>query len=199
MPTLILASASPYRRQLLERLGIAFEIRAADVDESAIPGEAAETLAARLASKKADSIWDNKEVSEQIIIGSDQVAALNGCLLRKPGNHAAALQQLLDCQGQAVTFSTATSVVDCRSGRRWQGIDRTQVEFLQLPTARLSEYLDREQPYDCAGGFKAEGLGISLFSSIQSADPTSLLGLPLIWLTQVLRELGLDPLDSSRR
>ena len=199
MPRLILASASPYRRRLLERLGIPFDVRPADADESAVPGEDAPTLAARLASAKAQSIRTLNDDADQIIIGADQVAALDGELLRKPGDHDTALRQLSACQGETVVFSTATTVIDCNSGRQWYGLDSTAVVFLKLSQAHLSRYLELEQPYDCAGGFKAEGLGISLFRSIRSEDPTALLGLPLIWLTQVLRDLELDPLDSSRR
>ncbi len=199
MPRLILASASPYRRRLLERLGIPFDVRPADADESAVPGEDAPTLAARLATAKAQSIRTLNDDADEIIIGADQVAALDGELLRKPGDHDTALRQLSACQGETVVFSTATTVIDCNSGRQWYGLDSTAVVFLKLSQAHLSRYLELEQPYDCAGGFKAEGLGISLFRSIRSEDPTALLGLPLIWLTQVLRDLELDPLDSSRR
>ncbi len=199
MPRLILASASPYRRRLLERLGIPFDVRPADADESAVPGEDAPTLAARLATAKAQSIRTLNDDADEIIIGADQVAALDGELLRKPGDHDTALRQLSACQGETVMFSTATTVIDCNSGRQWYGLDSTAVVFLKLSQAHLSRYLELEQPYDCAGGFKAEGLGISLFRSIRSEDPTALLGLPLIWLTQVLRDLELDPLDSSRR
>ena len=199
MPPLILASASPYRRHLLGRLGLPFEVRPADADESARPGEDAAELAARLATAKAQSAGLSDDVAAEIIIGADQVAALNGRLLRKPGDHDTALHQLGECQGKTVIFSTATTVIDHRSDRQWHGLDTTAVEFLDLPRAQLSRYLELEQPYDCAGGFKAEGLGISLFRAIRSEDPTALLGLPLIWLAQVLRDLDLDPLDSSRR
>ncbi len=199
MPRLILASASPHRRRLLERLGIPFDVRPADADESAEPGEDAPTLAARLATAKAQCIRALHDDPDEIIIGADQVAALDGELLRKPGDHDTALSQLSACQGETVVFSTATTVIDCNSGRQWYGLDSTAVVFLKLSQAHLSRYLELEQPYDCAGGFKAEGLGISLFRRIRSEDPTALLGLPLIWLTQVLRDLELDPLDSSRR
>lgn len=199
MPRLILASASPYRRGLLERLGVPFEVRPATADESALPGEDAPTLAARLATAKARSVEVLDHAADAIILGADQVAALNGELLRKPGDHRTALRQLSACQGETVVFSTATTVIDCSSGRQWYGLDSTAVVFLKLSHAHLNRYLELERPYDCAGGFKAEGLGISLFRTIRSEDPTALLGLPLIWLTQILRDLDLDPLDSSRR
>jgi septum formation protein len=199
MTRLILASASPYRRHLLERLRIPFEVRPGDADESARPGERAAELAKRLAMIKAESAVDTSTSAAEIIIGADQVAALDGRLLRKPGNHETALQQLSDCQNKTVVFSTAVTIIDSSSGRQRHGFDSTEVDFLNLPTSQLNRYLELEQPYDCAGGFKAEGLGISLFRSIRSNDPTALLGLPLIWLTQVLRDFDLDPLDSNRR
>ena len=199
MPQLILASTSPHRRRLLERLGVPFDVRPANADESAAPGEDAPTLAVRLATAKAQSARAPDHAADEIIIGADQAAALNGELLRKPGDHDTALRQLSMCQGETVVFSTATTVIDCNSGRQWYGLDSTSVVFLKLSQAHLSRYLELEQPYDCAGGFKAEGLGISLFRTIRSEDPTALLGLPLIWLTQTLRDLELDPLDSSRR
>lgn len=199
MPRLILASASPHRRRLLERLGVPFEVHLTNTDESALPGEDAPTLAARLATAKAQNVRASNRATDKIILGADQVAALNGGLLRKPGDHRTALRQLSACQGETVVFSTATTVIDCDSGKQWCGLDSTEVEFLKLPQAHLKRYLEIEQPYDCAGGFKAEGLGISLFRTIRSEDPTALLGLPLIWLTQILRDLELDPLDSSRR
>ncbi len=199
MPRLILASASPHRRALLARLGVPFEVRPAATDESAVAGEDAPTLAARLATAKAQSVRVSSHAADEVILGADQVAALNGELLRKPGDHRTALRQLSACQGETVVFSTATTVIDCHSGSQWHGLDRTEVTFLKLSQAHLSRYLELEQPYDCAGGFKAEGLGIALFRTIRSTDPTALLGLPLIWLTQILRDLELDPLDSSRR
>ena len=198
MPRLILASTSPYRRQLLERLGLPFDVRATGTDESARPDEDAAKLAMKLATAKAYSVTDSNDSATKIIIGADQVAALNGNLLRKPGDHETALQQLGDCQGKTVVFSTAITVLETSSGRAIHGLDRTDVDFLTLPRDQLSRYLELEQPYDCAGGFKAEGLGISLFRSIRSEDPTALLGLPLIWLAQALRDLDLDPLGSSR-
>ena len=199
MARLILASTSPYRRQLLERLGLPFEVRPNNADESSLAGEAAPALAARLAATKAQLARISGRSTDEIIVGADQVAALNGELLRKPGDHDTALRQLSDCQGETVVFSTATTVIDCNSGESQHGLDSTEVDFLKLPQADLSRYLEMEQPYDCAGGFKAEGLGISLFRAIRSEDPTALLGLPLIWLAQTLRDLDLDPLDSSRR
>lgn len=197
MSRLILASTSPYRRQLLARLGLELETCDPQVEEAVLAGEKAADMASRLANAKADSAAQRLGPTEVIVIGADQVASLNGQLLRKPGDRDTALKQLVACQGATVVFHTATTVIDCPSGRRWEGIDHTQVHFSQLDEARLQRYIELEEPYDCAGGFKAEGLGIVLFEAIESDDPTALLGLPLIWVTKVLRELGLDPLDGS--
>ena len=191
MPQLILASTSPYRQALLRRLGLEFEARPSHVDESAQPGESAPSLARRLARSKAESIV----APDGLVVAADQVAALDNVLLRKPGNHATALEQLTRCQGKTVLFHTATIVIDRRSGQEWEGLDETRVRFSTRAEAQLDHYLKLEQPYDCAGGFKAEGLGIALFEAIECTDPTGLLGLPLIWLVDVLRTLGLDPLD----
>ncbi len=179
----------------MERLGLPFEVRSVAVDEAALPEESAAGLAARLAIAKAESARLPTGTPDEVIVGADQVATRDGELLRKPGGYDIALDQLSKCQGKTVTFFTATTVIDCDSGRQWHGLEDTEVEFLALSQQQLGRYLELEQPYDCAGGFKAEGLGISLFRAIRSSDPTALLGLPMIWLTQTLRDLGLDPLD----
>ena len=195
MPQLILASTSRYRLQLLERLGLPIDTRDPGVDETALPGEEGSKLAARLADAKADSVVERTPATEAVIIGADQVAALEGRLLRKPGDPTTALRQLMECQGKVVSFHTACTVIDRQSGRRLQGMDHTRVSFLTLDERRLERYIELERPLDCAGGFKAEGLGIVLFDSIESRDPTALLGLPLIWLCGVLRDFGVEPLD----
>ena len=192
--TLFLASTSRYRRELLGRLHVPFEARAPQTDESALPGELPERMAARLAEAKARSIADR----DSIVIGSDQVASLGGRLLRKPGRHDVALAQLEDCQGKTVIFHTAVFVLDTRSGRAWSHIDRTDVRFASRPRQELDRYLTIEQPYDCAGSFKCEGLGVALFESINARDPTALIGLPLIWLAAALKDAGLDPLAPAR-
>jgi septum formation protein len=197
MPRLILASTSPYRRQLLERLGLPMEAHDPQVDETAKPREEGFELAPRLAAAKADSVAERTEAPEGVIIGADQVAALEGELLRKPGDRLTALRQLMACQGKVVSFHTACTVIDRRSGDRRHGMDHTRVRFLALDEQRLERYIQLEQPLDCAGGFKAEGLGIALFDSIESEDPTALLGLPLIWLCHALRDFGVDPLDPA--
>ncbi|MEO8464431.1 MAG: Maf family nucleotide pyrophosphatase [Gammaproteobacteria bacterium] len=190
---LILASTSRYRRELLFRLGLPFEARSPDTPELAIEGEAPAAMAARLALAKARSI----DTPDAVVIGSDQVASLGGQLLRKPGHQAAAVRQLEACQGKTVTFDTAVAVIDTRTGATREHVDRTEVRFSKLETAALERYVQREQPLDCAGSFKAEGLGVALFERIDSSDPTALIGLPLIWLARALRELGVDPLGPS--
>lgn len=190
---LVLASTSPYRRKLLARLGLDFDVCAPGIDETERPGESAEGLAARLAAEKAESI----AAPDAVVIGSDQVASLDGRILRKPKSHTAALAQLLDCQGCDVVFATAAVIIDHAGGRRWQTVDRTTVSFARRDREALDRYLRRTEPYDCAGGFKAEGLGIALFTKIESADPTALIGLPLIWVAAALTQAGLDPLSAS--
>ena len=190
---LILASTSRYRRELLSRLGLPFEAKAPNAPELTIDGEAPAKMAARLALAKARSI-DNPGA---LVIGSDQVASLDGRLLRKPGSHAVALEQLTACQGRTVVFDTAVAILDTRSGTVLEHVDRTEVRFASLPVAALDRYVRREQPLDCAGSFKAEGLGVALFERIDSRDPTALIGLPLIWLAGALRELGADPLGPT--
>lgn len=190
---LILASTSRYRRELLSRLGLPFEAKAPDAPELAIEGEAPAAMAARLALAKARSI----DTPDALVIGSDQVASLDGTLLRKPGDHATALRQLEACQGRTVIFDTAVAVIDTRTGATREHVDRTEVRFASLATAALDRYVQREQPLDCAGSFKSEGLGVALFERIDSSDPTALIGLPLIWVARALRELGLDPLGPT--
>ena len=193
MKTLVLASSSRYRRELLGRLGLAFETLAPTVDESEHPGEPPEDLANRLAAAKAQAVVR----PGTLVIGSDQVPSLDGRILRKPGDHQTALRQLEACQGRSVDFFTAVCLLDADSGRRWQHRDLTRVIFRRQTSAVLNTYLESERPYDCAGGFKAEGLGIALFERIESSDPTALIGLPLIWLAHALRQAGMDPLSSS--
>jgi septum formation protein len=190
MKAVVLASGSRYRRELLARLGLPFESSVPNVDETPEPGELPAALAARLALAKAKSI----RRTDAIVIGSDQVAALDGRLLGKPGNHDAALGQLEACQGREVVFHTAVCVSSDHGRTINEHVDLTRVRFRQRSRAELSRYLDRDQPLDCAGGFKAEALGIALFESIESHDPTALIGLPLIWLANALRTAGLDPL-----
>jgi septum formation protein len=190
MPTIVLASTSRYRRELLARLGLPFEAVAPDAPEHEIPGEAPEAMAARLALAKAASIAR----PGALVIGSDQVASLDGRLLRKPGTPEVAVAELEACQGRTVVFHTAVAVLDTGSGTRAEHLDRTEVRFRRLDRRALARYVALEQPLDCAGSFKSEGLGVVLFEQIASNDPTALIGLPLIWLAGALRALGADPL-----
>jgi 7-methyl-GTP pyrophosphatase len=194
MRRLILASTSRYRRELLERLGLPFEAAAPGVEEAAVPGEAPSAMALRLALAKAESLG----ARDALVIGSDQVASLDGEVLRKPGSHAVALEQLRACQGRTVVFSTAAVVLDTATGALARHVDRTEVRFATLPETALDRYLKLEEPYDCAGSFKAEGLGVVLFERIDSKDPTALIGLPLIFVAAALRAAGLDPLGATR-
>ncbi|MGN6312810.1 MAG: Maf family protein [Rhodanobacteraceae bacterium] len=186
----VLASTSRYRAELLRRLLEDFEQIAPGVDEFAQPGEGPGERAARLARLKARAVAEN--VSDAVVIGSDQVAELEGRVLDKPGSGANARAQLLACSGHAVRFHTAVCVVDTRHGHHFaQETDLTRVVFRALSTEEVTRYVERERPLDCAGGFKAEALGISLFERIESHDPTALIGLPLIALARLLRECGL--------
>jgi septum formation protein len=190
MPPLILASTSRYRRALLDRLGLPFTAVAPEAPELALEGETPAARAARLALAKARSV----RASDALIIGSDQVASLDGELLRKPGTHEAAVAQLAAAQGRTVLFHTAVALLDTRSGALAEHVDVTAVRFRTLDREALDRYVRLERPLDCAGSFKSEGLGIVLFESISSNDPTALIGLPLIWLAHALRQGGADPL-----
>jgi septum formation protein len=183
--TLVLASTSRYRRELLERLKLPFQNASPGVDEAPLSGEAPEATAARLALAKAQSM--QAQFPRSLIIGSDQVAFCEGMRLDKPGDHAGALRQLRHSSGRTVSFITAVALVNAASGRKQTKIVPTHVRFRKLDDLEIERYLDAEPAYDCAGSAKAEGLGISLVESIQSSDPTALIGLPLIALSEMLR------------
>jgi len=193
MPPIILASTSRYRRELLSRLQLPFTTRSPDAVEDAIEGEAPAAMAARLALAKAKSI----EAANALVIGSDQVASLDGRLLRKPGSAEVAVAQLRAAQGKTVLFHTAVAVIATGSGQTLQHIDCTEVLFRRLDEVALEQYVRLESPLDCAGSFKSEGLGISLFERITSQDPTALIGLPMIFVADALRRLGADPLGAT--
>lgn len=193
MPPIILASTSRYRRDLLARLRLPFTTRAPDAVEDAIAGEAPAAMAARLALAKARSI----AAPNALVIGSDQVASLDGRLLRKPGSAEVAVAQLRACQGKTVLFHTAVAVVATSSGATLQHTDCTEVLFRRLDDLALERYVTLETPLDCAGSFKSEGLGVALFERISSQDPTALIGLPLIFVADALRKLGADPLHAT--
>lgn len=185
---LVLASSSPYRRELLERLGIAFEQASPDVDESRRDGESGEALAARLATLKAAALADR--YPDAWILASDQVATVNGEILGKPGSPEAAVEQLGRCTGRPIEFHTAVCLRSREASH--QHIDHTRVIFRPLSRAEIERYVERERPLDCAGSFKAEGLGIALFQAVESRDPTGLIGLPLIAVADMLRRAGFE-------
>lgn len=190
---LILGSSSIYRQELLGRLRIPFEVMAPAIDERPLPGESADLTALRLAKEKALAI--SRTMSDAIIIGSDQVATLDGRQIGKPGTHEKALAQLLQMRGRKVIFHTALCVLDPRTSPAEPLVQieniQTFVTFRDLPETELNAYLLMEQPYDCAGSAKNEGLGIAIIEKIESSDPTALTGLPLIALTGMLRNVGL--------
>lgn len=189
---LLLASTSKYRRALLERLGVAFEVAAPGVDEQPLPGEAPADSAVRLAILKARAL--QAQFPEALIIGSDQVAAAGNERLDKPGNHANAVRQLRLLSGRSAEFHTAVALLDAASDRVESRLVPCRVTFRALDEARIEAYLRREQPYDCAASAKAEGLGIALIERIETDDPTALIGLPLIALTGMLERAGLPVL-----
>ena len=189
---LILASTSIYRRQLLERLGIAFECARPEIDESALAGEGPERTADRLARAKARAVAP--AYPDALIIGSDQVASCEGRRLDKPGTHDNAVAQLTWLSGRAARFDTGLCLLDTRTGRVESQVVPCVVHFRLLDPVTIEAYLRREQPYDCAGSAKAEGLGIALIARIETEDPTSLIGLPLIALTSLLTAFGASPL-----
>ena len=187
-PPLILASSSPYRKVLLERLGVPFTSASPDCDERPLPGEEPARLAERLAITKARALA--ARYPRHLIIGSDQVAALEGTLLGKPGTAERALEQLRRQSGQTVRFHTGVAVLDSAGGRYLVSTDTTSVVFRHLEDDEIRRYLGREKPWDCAGSFKVEGLGIALFERVETLDPTALMGLPLIGLARMLGEFG---------
>jgi septum formation protein len=187
---LVLGSTSRYRAELLHRLGLDFEAQAPGTPEDEQPGEAPPARAMRLAVAKATDA--GKQRSDALVIGSDQVAELDGMLLEKPGSTERAHAQLMACSGRIVHFHTALCLLDTRDGRQRTHLDLTRVHFRQLHAAEITRYIEREQPLDCAGSFKCEGLGISLFERIENNDPTALIGLPMIALAQLLRDAGVS-------
>lgn len=196
---LILGSSSVYRRQLLERLGIPFEVISPDIDESAHPGEHPAALARRLAREKAQAIANQLPADKQnaLIIGSDQVAVVGDQAYGKPGSHAKAVKQLQTLSGQTVVFETALCLFDAASGRTHEELVSTEVELRDLSLAEIEAYLAKEPAYDCAGSAKSEGLGIALLDRLSGDDPTALIGLPLIALCRLLRQAGFNPLTDA--
>lgn len=190
MRRLLLASSSPYRRELLSRLRLPFDCRAPQIDETARPGESPEQLVRRLSREKAQALAESHP--DHLIIGSDQVAVLGDRIIGKPHTFERAREQLLACSGQRLDFLTGLTLLDSRSGVEQVDCLRFSVHFRDLGEAQIERYLKAEQPFDCAGSFKAEGLGISLFRATEGEDATSLIGLPLIRLVDMLNRAGIE-------
>lgn len=193
---LILGSTSRYRRELLQRLRVPFDVVSPDVDETPLPGEAPQALATRLALAKAKAVAALHP--NAVVIGSDQVADLNGEPLGKPGTHERAAVQLQRMRGQTVIFQTAVSVVCQASGFEQTELAQIKVRFRELSDAEIEAYLRAEEPYDCAGSAKSEGLGIALLDAIDNDDPTALIGLPMIRTARLLRAAGIDLLGAMK-
>jgi septum formation protein len=189
---LILASTSPYRRLLLERLRLAFSAEAPGVAEDARPGELPGPLALRLARAKAAAVAGRRPGS--VVVGSDQVADCGGQVLGKPGTAARAREQLAAASGATVVFHTAVAVVHADGVTVETHTDLTRVRFRRLGADEIARYVELDAPLDCAGSFRSEGLGVALFEAIESTDPTGLVGLPLVWLAAALGRAGLSPL-----
>lgn len=190
MPPLVLASTSIYRRELLSRFGLPFEVARPDLDESPLPGESPVATAERLAIDKARAVAAAHP--NALIIGSDQVAYMDGQTFGKPGTVERAIAQLRSMSGRTVVFHTAVALLDAQSGRfQLEGVP-TQVRFRELSDDEIVRYVDKERPLDCAGSAKSEGLGISLLDALSGDDPTALIGLPLIALARMLRQAGVQ-------
>lgn len=194
-PKILLASGSPYRRQLLAHLCPQAEALAPRVDETPRAGESPKELATRLAQSKALSLAEDQN-PDCLIIGSDQVASLKGEPVGKPGNRERARAQLREASGHWMDFYTGLCLHDSRTGETQTRCETYRVKFRHLSQAQIDRYLSLEQPYDCAGSFKAEGLGIRLFERMEGADPNTLIGLPLIALTDLMLNAGYDPLET---
>lgn len=193
---LVLASTSPYRKQLLERLRLPFITLAPEVDETPRAGESAPALARRLAAAKASQVGQQFPGERRLVIGSDQAAELDGRILGKPGNQADAMAQLTAQAGRTLTFHTGLSLHACDRGQATTVVEPFRVRLRQLTETQIRNYLELEPAYDAAGSFYSEGLGIALFEAIEGRDPNSLVGLPLMALTELLAEHGVEVLRS---
>ena len=189
-PALLLASSSPFRRQLLDKLGLKFIHQSPDIDESRLAGEAPLELVMRLAREKAEALAGDHP--NTLIIGSDQVAVIGDQVLGKPGTREKAIDQLTSASGQRVTFLTGLCLLNTATGRSQVACDPFHVQFRTLRPEQIERYVDAEQPLNCAGSFKSEGLGIVLFKAMEGRDPNTLVGLPLILLTEFLAAEGLS-------
>ncbi|WP_431688662.1 Maf family protein [Hahella sp. NBU794] len=188
-PSIILGSTSPYRAALLQKLNLNFQQAAPCFDESTTPNSHPKDIAINFAKEKAESL--RKQFPDHLIIGSDQTAALDGQLLRKPGDKTNAIKQLTACSGKSVTFYSGIALTNTRLNTTRTCVDWQTVYFRELSKEEIERYLELEEPYDCVGSFKVEGLGISLFEKIEGKDPNTLIGLPLIDLITLLKKEGL--------
>lgn len=193
MQPLILGSSSPFRAELLHKLGLPFITASPDIDESQLADEQPIQLVQRLAEKKALTIA--QQYTNALIIGSDQVAVLEGNILGKPGNHDNAVKQLMAASGKTMLFLTGLTLLNSHTGKAQTIVEPFEVQFKPLSIEQIEFYLQKEQPYQCAGSFKSEGFGISLFSKLKGDDPNSLIGLPLIQLIRLLAVEGIDILQ----
>lgn len=187
---LVLGSSSPFRSELLQRLGLPFSTHSPDADETRRSGESPAQLVERLAGVKADAVAVHHP--QALIIGSDQVACLDGEILGKPGDHANAVAQLTRTSGKSVTFFTGLCLLNAASGNRQSLVETFTVHFRELSLAQIERYVSREQPFNCAGSFKSEGLGITLFRRLEGDDPNALIGLPMIRLVDMLAAEGVE-------
>ncbi|MDQ5768181.1 Maf family protein [Thiothrix subterranea] len=190
---LILGSTSPYRRELMQRLAIPFETAAPDIDETRYDGESARDMVLRLSLQKAQAVA--AQYPDALIIGSDQCAVLHEQVIGKPGNHDNAVKQLQNASGQTVAFLTGLCLYDSRDGSYQLDVVPFAVDFRELSDAEIDAYLHKDQPYNCAGSFRSESLGITLFKRMHGDDPSALMGLPLIRLSEMLRTVGISLLD----
>lgn len=195
--TLVLASSSPYRRQLLQKLGLAFAWASPDIDETPDKHETPEQLVLRLAKQKATALTTT--FPEHLIIGSDQIATLNNQIIGKPHTHEAAADQLKSFSGKEVVFLTSLCLYNSKTLHSQLTLDKYTVKFRQLSGEQIEHYLRKEEPYDCAGSFKSEGMGICLFERMEGKDPNTLVGLPLIELVNMLINEGIDPLNTASK
>jgi septum formation protein len=192
MQSIVLASSSPYRKVLLSKLNISFSAESPDIDETPLPSEPPTALVERLAKAKTTAIAS--KYPSALIIGSDQVACINDTILSKPGNFDNAFAQLKQCSANTVTYYTGLCLFNSATNTNQIHTERYQLHFRALTDQEISNYLQLEQPYDCAGSIKSEGLAVSLFESYQGRDPNALIGLPLIQLLKMLRVEGINPL-----
>lgn len=188
LPTLVLASSSPWRRQILDKLGLPYRTKHPEIDETPLASESAAELVARLAASKARAVADS--FTDALIIGSDQVAVVDDRIIGKPGTHARAVEQLRSLSGRTVTFLTGLCLLNTASGEMQREVVPFKVHFRALDEALIEGYLQHEQPYDCAGSFRSEGAGIVLFERLEGDDPNTLIGLPLIRLVRMLEAEG---------